>query len=158
MYDSALIYRTNLSALFSKEFLCASQAFLRLCIGFSSAVPGSVLVESELRQEVLFPSRVWLIAPPWNFLHRGGTYLCVFRYLVMLQSLSLSATCVWNLSICHVSHILTCHKLSVERWTLNTRESYLHDLEVHVLPVPIIAFYTLSKLPFWHLGYWEKKP
>ena len=117
MYDSALIYRTNLSALFSKEFLCASQTFLRLCIGFSSAVPGRVLVESELRQEVLFPSRVWLIAPPWNFLHRGGTDLCVFRYLVMLQSLSLSATCQFVTFL--TFWLVISWVLNVERWTLN---------------------------------------
>ena len=69
MYESALIYRTNLSALFSKEFLCAPWAFLRLeslCISFSSAVPGRVLVESEPRQEgFFFPSRVRRLIVPF---------------------------------------------------------------------------------------------
>ena len=86
MYESALIYRTNLSALFSKEFLCASQALLQLCISFLSAVPGRVLVESELRQEVFFPSRVRLSVPPCSYLHHGGTDLCVF-------------------AVCHVTHV-----------------------------------------------------
>jgi len=136
MYDSALIYRTNLSALFSKEFLCASQAFLRLCIGFSSAVPGRVLVESELRQEVLFPSRVWLIAPPWNFLHRGGTDLCVFRYLVMLQSLSLSATCQFVTFL--TFWLVISWVLNVERWTP----------EKVTYTISRFMFYRFQLLPF----------
>jgi hypothetical protein len=107
MYESALIYRTNLSSLFSKEFLCASQAFLRLCISFSGAVPGRVLVESEPRQEV-FPSHVRFIVPPRSFLHRGGTDPCVFAICHVAKFIS-------NLSTSHVSRILTYHEFNVER-------------------------------------------
>ncbi len=124
MYESARIYRTSLSALFSKEFLCASQAFLRLYISFSSAVPGRVLVESEPRQDVFSPSRVRLIVPLWTFLHRGGTDLCVFAVCHVAKFIS-------NLST-YVSRILTCHKLNVERWVTNT----------------ISTFYRFELLPF----------
>jgi len=118
-----LVYRTNLSALFEREFLCASQAFLRLCISFSSAVPGRVLVESEPRQDVFSPSRVRLIVPR-TFLHRGGTDLCVFAICHVAKFIS-------NLST-YVSRILTCHKLNVERWVTNT----------------ISTFYRFQLLPF----------